>query len=83
MHVHDISPPFETARSWTFQTYRFWNEQYLLHAFLTSNADREVLYAGALSEHYLPGRLDRAFPLTGANGGFWMRRRGGRPLPAP
>jgi hypothetical protein len=81
VHVHDICLPFETAWDWTFQTYRFWNEQYLLHAFLTANADWEILYMGALWEHYLRGRLARALPLAGANGGFWMRRRGGAPLP--
>lgn len=75
VHVHDICLPFETAWDWTFKDYRFWNEQYLLHAFLLNNDDWEILYMGALWEHYMPDKLAKILPLLGSNGSFWMRRR--------
>ena len=75
VHVHDICLPFETAWDWTFKDYRFWNEQYLLQAFLINNDDWEILYMGILWQHYLPEILKRIFPLRGSNGSFWMRRR--------
>jgi len=75
VHVHDISLPFETAWDWTFQDYRFWNEQYLLQAFLVNNHEWEVLYMGILWQHYFVHLLEKIFPLAGSNGGFWMRKR--------
>ncbi len=83
VHVHDIFFPREVSRHWVKEERRFWNEQYLLQAFLSFNASFEVVWAG----HYLhvkhPAELAQAFssyrdqqanetdrwPLS-----FWMRK---------
>jgi hypothetical protein len=47
VHVHDIFSPSEYPREWVLEDYRFWNEQYLLCAFLSFNSAFEVLWAGS------------------------------------
>ncbi|MCC6547358.1 class I SAM-dependent methyltransferase [Candidatus Sumerlaeota bacterium] len=81
LHVHDIQMPDEYPRDYALGQRWFWNEQYLLQAFLAFNSEFEVLLAG----HYLTTREKElfvgAFPgydavKHGATGSFWMRRRG-------
>lgn len=78
VHIHDIFSPRDYPAQWVIDEVRLWNEQYLLEAFLTHNAEWEIL--GALNflhnEHYdallavcpylTPSRLP---------GSFYMRRR--------
>jgi len=47
VHVHDIFSPRDYLREWVEDEVRFWNEQYLLEAFLTSNTDWKII--GALN----------------------------------
>lgn len=47
VHVHDIFSPRNYLRQWLQEDVWFWNEQYLLEAFLTHNSDWTVL--GALN----------------------------------
>jgi Methyltransferase domain len=77
VHVHDISFPFDYRRKWVVDQLRFWNEQYLLQAFLAFNSEFEVLMANNyLAEYYLDD-LKAAFPNSPwwGGGSFWMRRR--------
>lgn len=46
VHAHDIFLPHEYPRSWVVDRHIFWNEQYLLAAFLTLNPSFRVLWAG-------------------------------------
>jgi predicted O-methyltransferase YrrM len=77
VHVHDVFLPGEYPRSWVVEEHRFWNEAYLLRAFLTFNTEFEVL----LANHYLtqkyPERLQETFPNAPwwGGGSFWIRRR--------
>lgn len=77
VHVHDIFLPFEYRRDWVLEEFRFWNEQYLLQAFLTFNSEFEVLLANSYLNHYHQDDLKAAFPnlLSWASGSFWMRRK--------
>ncbi|SRR5581483_2051162 len=77
VHVHDIHLPMNYPRDWVRQTL-FWNEQYLLHAFLLFNQQFEVLLANAYLGHRYPAELTAAFPRSPWTGGgsFWMRRKG-------
>jgi hypothetical protein len=77
VHVHDIFLPFEYRRDWVQDEFRFWNEQYLLQAFLAFNSEFEVLLANAYLNHYHQEDLKAAFPnlLSWASGSFWMRRK--------
>lgn len=48
LHLHDIFLPAEYPKKWVLKKYLFWNEQYLLQAFLTFNGVFEVLWGGGL-----------------------------------
>ena len=47
VHVHDIFSPRDYLKQWIVDTGRFWNEQYLLEAFLSHNEKWQVI--GALN----------------------------------
>lgn len=47
VHVHDIFSPRDYPKEWIINEIKFWNEQYLLEAFLTSNCDWKII--GALN----------------------------------
>ena len=47
VHFHDIFSPRDYLKEWVVDEVKFWNEQYLLEAFLTNNRDWKVL--GALN----------------------------------
>jgi predicted O-methyltransferase YrrM len=47
VHVHDIFSPKDYLKEWVVDDVKFWNEQYLLEAFLTCNRDWKVI--GALN----------------------------------
>jgi hypothetical protein len=78
VHFHDIFLPWEYPRKWAEDYGLYWNEQYLLQAFLSMNDDFEIacaLYALArrrLDElrELIPSWRDDAVP-----GAFWIRRR--------
>lgn len=79
VHVHDIFTPRDYREDWIVNFVRFWNEQYLLEAFLSCNRDFKVL--GALNHLYHCHRdaLLRIFPKLASQpestprcGSFWM-----------
>jgi hypothetical protein len=77
IHFHDIFLPWEYPESWIKEKKLFWNEQYLVLAFLIFNDTFEVLLAHYyLSREYL-GHLRRAFPWAPSVGGgsLWLQRR--------
>lgn len=78
VHVHDIFLPAEYPRGWVMEERRFWNEQYLLQAFLAFNSAFEVRWAASYMHLRRPDRLEAAFASYdrrgGAPGSFWMRR---------
>ncbi len=61
VHIHDISLPKPYFQLY-FQNHLYWNEQYLLQAFLTYNSRFEVVWPGThmLVKH--PEAVAKAFP---------------------
>jgi predicted O-methyltransferase YrrM len=47
VHIHDIFSPKDYLKEWIVDNVCFWNEQYLLEAFLTCNRDWKII--GALN----------------------------------
>ena len=45
IHIHDIFSPRHYRADWLTKMYRFWNEQYLLEAFLYNNSAFTILYS--------------------------------------
>jgi len=85
VHVHDIYTPRDYPEALLVEKSRFWNEQYLLEAFLSHNRDYRVI--GALNHlwrrHFQ--RLADCCPLlrvvpNAQPGSFWMVRAD---VPAP
>jgi predicted O-methyltransferase YrrM len=78
IHVHDIHLPAEYQRSWVMDRHIFWNEQYLLQAFLIANLEFEVQWAASYMHLRHPDRLEAAFSsynrATRWPGSFWMRK---------
>jgi predicted O-methyltransferase YrrM len=78
VHVHDIFLPAEYPKEWMLKHQRFWNEQYVLQAFLSFNESFEVLWGSSFMHLKHPKELQQAFtsydPQTAWPGSFWMQR---------
>jgi len=78
VHMHDIFLPAEYPKEWVLDDLKFWNEQYLLQAFLSFNSSFEILWAGNYIHLEYPEKLTTAFPSYDSGktrpGSFWMRR---------
>lgn len=78
VHVHDIFLPDEFPQGWIKQQHLFWNEQYLLQAFLTFNSEFEILFSNALMGKKHLADMQKTFPNSQpwwGGSSFWMRRR--------
>ena len=79
VHVHDVFLPWEYPRPWVVDQQHFWNEQYVLAAFLSGNADWEVLFPGHFMARRQPETVNRVLGGDGreraAGSSLWLRRR--------
>ena len=62
VHVHDIFTPKDYPKEWVVDIQRFWNEQYLLEAFLTHNADWKIVAAANYLKHNHFAQFQAACP---------------------
>lgn len=76
VHIHDIFLPYEYPKAWVVDDLRFWNEQYLLQAFLMFNKTFEVVWAGNFMAQKHAGALAENLKVApGARpGSFWIRK---------
>lgn len=78
VHLHDIMIPGEYFEDWVMNRGLFWNEQYLLHAFLMHNSEWDVTLPVYRMSTVWPDSLESACPSPTdlrTGGSFWMRRR--------
>jgi predicted O-methyltransferase YrrM len=79
VHFHDVFLPWEYPRPWVVDQQHFWNEQYLLAAFLSGNADWEVTFAGHFMARRRPEAVNRVLGRDAgeraAGSSLWLRRR--------
>jgi hypothetical protein len=61
VHIHDISLPRSYPNVY-FDQHLYWNEQYLLQAFLAFNSRFEVIWAGNYTMLKYPDRVCAVFP---------------------
>lgn len=61
IHIHDILLPVEYPREFAFDLLRFWNEQYLLQAFLIFNNHYKILWMGKFMHIKYQKILEKAF----------------------
>ena len=78
VHLHDIFLPEEYMKSWLIKDFRFWNEQYMLYAFLQHNNAFKVLWAGNYMRLRHPDLLTKLIPSFNEDrvipGSFWIRK---------
>ena len=79
VHVHDIFIPFNYPSNWIREARFFWNEQYLLQAFLLFNSAFEVLLPSHAVFQRHTEEFKRHVPSCARHdrqpSSFWMRRR--------
>jgi len=77
IHFHDIFLPKEYPRKWLREDLLFWNEQYLLNAFLIGNNDFEILLSNSILGMKYPEKLKEFVQIDSPPGGgsFWFRRK--------
>jgi predicted O-methyltransferase YrrM len=80
VHIHDIFSPKDYLHEWIHQDVRFWNEQYLLEAFLSFNAQFKIIGSLNFLKHHYPQELAGPCPVLRKQidfrepGSFWIRR---------
>jgi hypothetical protein len=75
---HDIFLPAPYRKEWVLKNHWFWNEQYLLQAFLTFNSCFEILWMGSYMHLMHSEELRSAFSSYDKErdwpGSFWIRK---------
>jgi predicted O-methyltransferase YrrM len=78
VHIHDIFLPAEYPKEWVLKEHRFWNEQYLLQAFLAFNDSFEILMANSFLHLKYSDKLEEIFNSYKGKkawpGSFWMKK---------
>jgi hypothetical protein len=62
VHWHDIMIPGEYPRSWIEGGRMFWNESYLVHAFMLCNKSFRIIWASRYMQLNEAARLGKTFP---------------------
>lgn len=75
VHFHDIFYPFEYPKNW-IQQGRYWNEAYLLRAFLQYNRAFKVEFFNDFIGRYRKSKIEELMPLFARNPGtsLWLRK---------
>jgi hypothetical protein len=80
VHVHDIFTPRDYLSEWLLEKNSFWNEQYMVEAFLSFNTSFEIVGALNYLKHHHPAELAAKFPVFARQsegrepGSLWLRR---------
>jgi predicted O-methyltransferase YrrM len=79
IHVHDIFSPRDYTQQHLVKDVLFWNEQYLLEAFLTCNDQFRIIAALNYLKNHYPEEMFEKLPLLKGRpahipGSFWMTR---------
>jgi len=79
IHIHDIFYPFEMPQHWVQKNRWFWNENYLLHAFLINNKEFEIVAFNSYTQKLQPDWFAKEMPecLIGKEdtGSIWLRKK--------
>lgn len=76
VHFHDVWYPFEYPQDWLWKG-MFWNEAYLLRAFLMYNAAFEIIVFNSYLNKCMTEQVRERFPLflEGPGASLWLRRK--------
>ncbi|MDP3234840.1 MAG: class I SAM-dependent methyltransferase [Myxococcales bacterium] len=73
IHIHDVFYPFEYPKDW-FEKGLFWNEAYLLRAFLQFNAGFSIAFFHDYMLKVHRERLLESFPLLSWGQSIWLEK---------
>lgn len=77
IHIHDIFTPRHYRSEWLQEEFRFWNEQYLLEAFLYFNDTFEIMYSVNHLKNDAFEETKKILTTITSNdepGSFWLRK---------
>ena len=77
VHIHDIFTPYDYLKEWLSGDVKFWNEQYLLEAFLTNNHDWKIVGALNFLHHTYFDKLKQKCPYLTSDrepGSFYIQK---------
>jgi cephalosporin hydroxylase len=78
IHIHDIFLPNEYPQDWLQESRFFWNEQYLLHAFLLFNREFEVIIPLNLLAQEYRENIEKIIPsckkYSARPSSLWLRK---------
>ncbi|MCB4790963.1 MAG: class I SAM-dependent methyltransferase [Elusimicrobia bacterium] len=80
VHIHDIFTPRDYLPDWGLGRFFFWNEQYLLEAFLSFNTDFKLIGSLNYLRHHYFDKLAEKCPIlklesTSEPTSFWITRK--------
>ena len=61
IHIHDIQFPYDYFKSYLLKNHYFWQEQYLVQAFLMYNHSFKILWCASYMHHKYPKLLNKYF----------------------
>lgn len=83
IHIHDVFYPFEYPKQWLLSTW-YWNEQYILRAFLQYNDKFKIIMFNTFLENMYEEEIKSRFPLLYKNetgllyentgGSIWLKK---------
>ncbi len=79
VHIHDIFSPHDYLKEWLVDKVLFWNEQYLLEAFLCNNSEWKIIGALNFLHHSYYDKLKEVSPYLTKDrepGSFYLQKRG-------
>jgi hypothetical protein len=78
IHWHDIMMPTDYWKDWTYSKTKFWNESYLLHAFMLFNDAYEIIWASRYMQlnysHLLKEQFSYFDPAKHRCTSFWIKK---------
>jgi hypothetical protein len=77
VHIHDIFTPKDYLSEWILDGKVFWNEQYLLEAFLSFNTCFKIIGALNFLKHHYYAELSSKCPFLSKDrepGSFWIKK---------
>jgi predicted O-methyltransferase YrrM len=77
VHIHDIFSPRDYLKQWVIEEVKFWNEQYVLEAFLTENPHWKVIGALNYLHHNYYDKLHHKCPFLTKDrepGSFYIQK---------
>ena len=67
VHIHDIQFPYEYFKSYLLHNHYFWQEQYLVQAFLMYNNTFKILWCASYMHHKYPELMTKWFSIYPQN----------------